>query len=131
MISWYIDSSCIPIPSLRPNRSTSGGAEEFLRLPESVGQGVDLGTGVVEVQRRTGAGGQAVPAVQRTSAVVAGAHRHAVRVQHLAHVVRVDLPAVQALLGERQGSAPVGCLGGAEQPPPLDLPQLLQGVGLL
>src|SRR3989442_788075 len=100
MISWYIDSSCICSPSKRPIGATSGRAEEFLRLPQPLDERVDVVAGVVEVQRRTRAGGHAEALVQRLGAVMAGAHRDAVSVEHLADVVRVDLPPVRALQGE-------------------------------
>src|SRR3569833_2600955 len=113
MISWYIDSSCIPFPSLRPTRSPSGRTEEFLRLPKSVGQGVDLRARVVEVQRRAGARVEPEFVVERSCIVVTGSYGHTVRVQDLAHVVRVELPSVQAVERERQGSAAVRGLGWA------------------
>src|SRR3569833_4114865 len=128
MISWYIDSSCIPFPSLRPTRSTSGRTEELLRLPKSVGQGVDLRARVVEVQRRAGARVEPEPAVERTGTVVTGSYGHTVRGQDLAHVVRVDLPSVQAVERERQGSAAVRGRGRAEEPQALDLAQLRERV---
>ena len=72
----------------------SQGAQKAKNSPasaERIGQGVDVGLVVVEVERRPGGGADAEPAHERLGAVVAGAHAHAVLVEHLGDVVRVDV----------------------------------------
>src|SRR6516164_9227490 len=91
MISWYMSSSCI-VPSVTLSRYTLFRClcpEELLGVADAVRQGVDLGVGVVQVERRPVGGLAAEGAVQRPRAVVAGPDRDAELVEHLADVVRV------------------------------------------
>src|SRR5690606_35156168 len=107
MTSWYIASSCMasfqaflittgPVPSVfhgcrsrarHPCRTRgSCGAEELLGLPHPVGEGVHIGEGVVEVERRAGGRRDAEAAADRPGAVVADADLDAQVVQDLPHV---------------------------------------------
>ena len=83
-------------------------AKKSCRVGEGVGQRVDVGLVVVDVERRPGGGAHAEHAHQRLGAVVAGPHAHAVLVEHLGDVVGVDVAE-----GERQHAAPLGRLGRA------------------
>ena len=70
---------------------------------ERVGQRVDVGLVVVDVERGPGGGADAEHPHERLGAVVAGAHAHAVLVEHLGDVVRVDV-----VEGEREHAAALG-----------------------
>src|SRR5271166_882561 len=98
-LSWWLRAVVHGHESLAP------GPEETLGVADPVREGIYLGVGVVHVERRPGAGLNPQRAVQRPGAVVAGAHRDAQLVEHLAHVVRVN-----AVHLERDGTTAV--LGG-------------------
>src|SRR5215470_10649695 len=104
MISWYMDSSCMTpseTPRHRPlfHRSRS---EELLGVADPVDQGIHLGTGVVEVERGTGACLDTKRTMQRPGAMVPRPYRDTAVVEHLAEVVRVD-----AVQRERDRGSPV------------------------
>src|SRR5580700_2262981 len=117
MISWYMDSSCITRPS------TSRHAEEFLRLPDSVRQRVDLVVRVVNVEACPGAGLGTQRAVQRPGTVVPGSDGYAQLIQHLPHIVRMN-----PVHHERYCHAPVLGRQRPEYPEPADAGQCLQRV---
>src|SRR6266567_1697754 len=125
MISWYMSSSCI-VPSV-----TRSGypvfrrlcPEELLGVADAVGQGVDLGVRVVEVEARPVGCLAAEGAVQRPRAVVTRPDRNAELVEYLADVVRVH-----ALDLERDGSAAVLRGQRPEDADALDLAERLKRV---
>ena len=81
---------------MSPRRSES---EDIAGAVERVGQRVDVGGVVVQVEAGTCGGGHAQQAHQRLGAVVAGAHAHVALVEHLAEVVRVDAAEAEAERG--------------------------------
>src|SRR5215218_8536738 len=84
MISWYMFSSCI-------SGSTSHSSEELLGRANSVGQGVDVVMAGLHVERRARGRRHAGAAGERPRAVVTDPDGDAEVVEHLPHVVRVDV----------------------------------------
>src|SRR5439155_16189568 len=86
-------------------RDTAGrtrSREVLPRLLDALDEPVDLPGEAVEVEARAVRGRDAELGHQRLAAVVAGADRDAVHVQHLRHVVRVDALEVE---GDDPGAA--------------------------
>src|ERR1700749_1125486 len=87
MISWYIESSCIVIVHPPP----SSRAEETLDVLQTFHERVYVGFRGVHGERRACGRRDAVTHAHRPRTVLPYAHRDALLVEHLPHVVRVDV----------------------------------------